>query len=51
MKVYEVTLTVKVVVRASSRADAALSATEVNNIGPRLASIQVDNVFCPAEGK
>ncbi len=50
-KVYSVTLTVKVVVRAASRAEAALIATETNNITERLESIRVDSVFCPAEGK
>lgn len=51
MAVYSVTLEIKVVVRAESRAEAALTATETKHICERLESLKVVNVFCPAEGK
>jgi hypothetical protein len=46
-----VTLEVKLVVRAASREDAMLTATETNRITERLESLRVTNVFCPAEGE
>lgn len=50
-KVYSVTMEVKIVVRATSREDAMLKATETNRITSRLESLRVTDIFCPAEGK
>lgn len=50
-KVYSVTLEVKVVVRAPSRAGAVLDAMSPLHIADRLESLRVTDVFCPAEGK
>ncbi len=50
-KVYSVTLEVKIVVRATSRAEAALDATLPGKIMDRIESIRVTDTFCPAEGK
>jgi hypothetical protein len=51
MKVYSVTMEVKIVVRAESREHALLVATEANRISERLESLRVVKVFCPADGK
>ena len=50
-KVYSVTLEVKLVVKATSREEALLSATEQQRMAERLQSLRVLDVFCPAEGK
>lgn len=51
MKVYSVTMEVKIVVRAESREEAVSLATEDYRRHDSLDSLRVVKVFCPADGK
>jgi hypothetical protein len=52
MKVYSVTIEVKLVIKAHNRGDAILFARDaIAKNQDKLESLTVTNVFCPAEGK
>lgn len=51
LKVFRVTVELKIIVKAESREAATLLATETARLAERLESLRVTDVYCPADGK